>query len=89
MGATHLLTDVTVSIAKTTAAALPDIVFFGILLTKNQNLRGKHADEPLLNCRIPDDLEAGVYLLNLQVPPIQADAIPSWPMIYKTDLVEE
>ena len=90
MGATHLLTDVPSIDREDDGGGVCGHRIFWDLEDENAKPSGEAKGRTITElCQIPADLDEGVYLLNLQVPPIQADAIPSWPMIYKTDIVDE
>lgn len=54
------------------------------------NVEGKHAiDESRADCTVtemvfvPNEVEDGIYLLNIQIPTLKLDAAPSKPVIFK------
>jgi arylformamidase len=90
MGATHFLTDVPSIDREDDGGDVCGHRIFWDLKDASSKPSGEAKGRTITElCNIPPSLEEGVYLLNLQVPPIQADAIPSWPMLYETQIVDE
>jgi len=57
-------------------------LFWNVTGVKADKNSRKHATITEL-CYIPDDVKDGLYLLNLQLPDIDLDALPSRPVLYK------
>jgi hypothetical protein len=89
MGASHLLTDVPSVDREDDGGGVCAHRIFWELKDKTDEPSGEAKARTITElCNIPKDLPEGIYLLNLQLPPVKSDAVPSWPMLYETQLVE-
>ena len=89
MGVSHLLTDVPSVDREEDGGEVWAHRIFWDLKERNDVPTGEAKSRTITElCNIPSELSSGVYLLNLQIPPLQTDAVPSWPLLYETQTVE-